>query len=120
MPQKSLSLSSFPTDPLEGVGGDIDISIFSDSQMTFEAASRDFLHQRPLFPHSDMIVSRKNTQEESSKKFSASNLRVDSHSPPHFLGSNVNQHKLEQLPPKSDPYELVKLCRQGWTLSKVI
>eukprot|EP00602_Paraphysomonas_sp_CaronLab_P001434 CAMPEP_0185028616 /NCGR_PEP_ID=MMETSP1103-20130426/14430_1 /TAXON_ID=36769 /ORGANISM="Paraphysomonas bandaiensis, Strain Caron Lab Isolate" /LENGTH=252 /DNA_ID=CAMNT_0027563085 /DNA_START=376 /DNA_END=1134 /DNA_ORIENTATION=+ len=34
------------------------------------------------------------------------------------IGSPINHHKLEDLPPKADPYELVKLCRQGWTLAK--
>jgi hypothetical protein len=109
------SLSVFPLDPLDDLppltagGSSVGFSLDSAAtQASFEIASRELLHQRPMLPHSEMNVVRIRPKKSPPKKPIQS-----------ALGSEINQHKLEQLPPKSDPYELVKLCRQGWTLSKV-
>jgi hypothetical protein len=122
MSQSQYSSSQFPLDPLEDLPplneGELSVGFSFSSgqtQATFEAASRELRQQRPALPHSEISVVRILPKKSSPKK-----ERVNqSHSGQSMLGSTINQHKLDQLPPKSDPYELVKLCRQGWTLSKV-
>jgi hypothetical protein len=115
------SSSQFPMDPLEDLPpltegeSSVGFSFASgQTQVTFEAASRELRQLRPALPHSEINVVRILPKKSPPKKEIVSQSQSQS-----VLGSTINQHKLEQLPPKSDPYELVKLCRQGWTLSKV-
>ena len=122
------SINQFPIDPLEdiesykeeeGYEGSFSSKI---SQNSFEFASKDFLKQRPIIPSSELNIIKKISKQSlpppltlSSSTFTPRKGKEKSS----ISMTNINSHKLEQLPPKSDPYELVKLCRQGWTLSKV-
>lgn len=115
------SFSQFPVDPLEDLPplsmGEASVGfsfVSGETQATFEAASRELRQQRPVLPHSEINVVRILPKKPSPKKGKDYHSQSQSE-----FGSAMNQHKLEQLPPKSDPYELVRLCRQGWTLSKV-
>ena len=108
----------FPADPLADVETDYQFSSdnysgwLSDQKSTFENASKDLLHRRPMIPHSELNCVR-------SVRPKPVKAAADASSSPPRRVIPMNRHKLSSIPPKTDPYELVKLVRRGWTLSKV-
>lgn len=118
----SQQFKEFPLDPLEDVTpladgeSSLGYSLYSsNTQKSFNLASKDLAQLRPTIPSSEISVVR-----ILPKTMKVSKEDKQDKGPITKRSTSFNQHKLEQLPPKTDPYELVKLCRQGWTLSKVL
>lgn len=120
MSRTETSEQYFPADPLEDVdasqysGGENYSQWYSEGQdSTFEDASRDLFLRRPVIPHSELncirnVRPKKKTYNQEKDVKTAHGNEVP-----------INRHKLSSIPPNTDPYELVKLVRKGWTLSKV-
>jgi hypothetical protein len=103
----------FPADPLADVdpnqySSDNYSQWFSEAEGSFEEASKEILSRRPMIPHSDLTCIRRVPPR---KRPENDSLNTDP--------SMRNKQKLGAISTKSDPYDMVKLVRKGWTLSKV-